>query len=136
MHHSAPARPAAELSCHVDETLDFAMHVAIWDVSSVLAPFAGKDAACWGLLRHGCNGVANKRQSLGFIEERAAASARGKKLVDKRCVDDANKRLALVNESNGDTKHWEEVDIVDSAVQRVNTPCRALIDEVVTACTL
>ena len=131
MHHTTSSRPSAKLGCHVHKTLNLSMHITIRDVSPVLAPLAREDAACWSFLWHRCNRVSNKWQFLSFVQKRPPASARREELVDERGVYYSDKRLVLVDKGNGDTKHGEEVDVVDGAVQRINAPCRTFVNEVV-----
>jgi len=68
---------------------------------------------------------------LGFVEEGAATGARREELVRERRVYDANERFGLVDEGDADTEHWEEVDVVYGSVERVDTPCWGVVDQVV-----
>ena len=52
-------------------------------------------------------------------------------MVDERGVDYSDKRLALVDEGDGDAEHGEEVGVVYCAVERVHAPGRSGGDEIV-----
>jgi len=134
MHHAAPSIPPANLGGHVDEAFDFTMHIPIGYVSSILAPFARKDAATGSFLGHGWNGVANERERLCLVEKGASAGAGGKELVKEWRIDDANQRSRCVYESDRNAEHWKEVNVINGSVERVHAPGRAVVDEVVPRC--
>ena len=46
-------------------------------------------------------------------------------------IDDADEGLRLVDEADGDAEHGEEVDVIDGSVERVDAPCWAVVDQVV-----
>ena len=66
-----------------------------------------------------------------FVEESAAAGARGEELIGKRGVDDSDEWFSVVDKGDADAEHGEEVDVVYGSVEGVDTPCWGGVDEVV-----
>lgn len=68
---------------------------------------------------------------MSFIEEGSAASAGREELVRKGGVYDSDEGLGVVDESDADAKHGEEVYVVYCSVEGVDTPCWGAVDEIV-----
>lgn len=68
MHHTTLTAAPSYLSCHVHKALHFTMHITVWTISSIFAPFAREDAAAGSRNRQRWNRITDKRQSLRLVE--------------------------------------------------------------------
>lgn len=130
MNHTALPSSAAKLGSHVHKTVDFAMHVAIWSISSILAPFAREDTFTRSVRRHWWDRVPEHRELLSLIEIGSSSGASREKLFQKWSINYPDGCLAIEDEADGHAEHGKEMRIVDRPVQRVHTPCRFIVDEV------
>lgn len=116
MHHAALAPTTANLGGHVDEALDFAVHVPVGPISPIFSPLTREDAPAWRLWGDRRHGIAHQRQWQGLVQPSAPAAAGGEELVQKRSVDDPYDGLPADDEADRDAEHGEEMGEVHSAV--------------------
>jgi hypothetical protein len=128
--HAPFPSPPADLSCHVDEALYLAMHVAIRLVPPVLAPFTRKDASPGSIPRHGWYWIPQQWQLLGLVQPCSSSGTCGEELFEKRGIDHTDGGLSIDDERDRHAEHREQMGVIDCAVQRVNTPRRLIVDEI------
>ena len=108
------------------------MHIAVRRIPSILAPFTREYASTGCFLRHGWDGgFLDQGQALSFVEKGPATSAGREELVRKGRVYYSDEGFGVMDESDTDAEHGEEVDVVYCSVEGVNTPCWGAVDEVV-----
>lgn len=116
MHHPTFAIPSTQLRSHIQETLDFTMHISIGDISPIFAPLARKDTLRRGIWWHRRDRwIADERESARLVEPCTAAAASGEELVLERSVDDANDWTMLHDEADRDAEHGEKVGVIDGS---------------------
>lgn len=120
MHHPALAIPSTQLRSHVQKTLDFAVHIAIRDISPIFAPLAREDTLRRGIRWHGRDRwIADEGEAARLVEPCTAAAAGGEELVLEWSVDDADGWTVLHDEADRDAEHGENVGVIDGSWDRV-----------------
>ena len=135
MDHTSSPFSTPNLSGHVDKTIHLTIQITVRSVFPVFSPFKCKYTLLRCPLGHWENRVTDKGEALLLVQPGAPTATCGEKLLEKWGINDADDGFPTYYKPNGDAEHWEQMRIIDGAIQWIYTPSRCTrINEIITRC--